>query len=386
MKFLIYPYLAILFSLPSINANETNEKNSEPNNQSESLSEAATGHFKIGTALNERQLMGGDNKSLELTKKHFNAIVAENCMKSGRIQPEEGQFVWEHADRFVEFGEKHGMEINGHTLIWHSQSPKWFFVDEDGNDVSKEVLIERMTTHINTLVGRYKGRVHTWDVVNETILDDGSWRNSKFYQILGEDFVKIAFELAHQADPEARLFYNDYSMSKPGKRAGVVAMVKRLQEQGVKIDGIGMQGHVGLDYPSLEEFEKSIKAFSDLGVEVMITEMDVSALPNPNNHQGAEISDSIEYQQMLNPYIDGLPPEVQEAFNERYMDFFRLFLKYRNEISRVTFWGVTDRYSWKNNFPVRGRTDYPLLFDRDYQPKAVVSDIIELLEDYKSTN
>ncbi|TVP52073.1 MAG: endo-1,4-beta-xylanase [Mongoliibacter sp.] len=386
MKFLIYPYLAILLSLPSMNGHGTNEKNPEQNNQSESLSAAATGHFRIGTALNERQLMGETNKSLELTKKHFNAIVAENCMKSGRIQPEEGQFVWEHADRFVEFGEKHGMEINGHTLIWHSQAPKWFFVDEDGNDVSKEVLIERMTTHINTLVGRYKGRVHTWDVVNETILDDGSWRNSKFYQILGEDFVKIAFELAHQADPEARLFYNDYSMAMPGKRAGVVAMVKRLQEQGVKIDGIGMQGHVGLDYPSLEEFEKSIKAFSDLGVEVMITEMDVSALPNPNNHQGAEISDSIEYQQMLNPYTDGLPQEVQEAFNERYMDFFRLFLKYKNEISRVTFWGVTDRYSWKNNFPVRGRTDYPLLFDRDYQPKAVVSDIIELMENYKTTN
>jgi endo-1,4-beta-xylanase len=384
MKFLIYSFLAMIFGYSVISEiNETKPKtNSE--DEYESLAKAAEGLFKIGTALNERQLNSGENESLAITKEHFNAIVAENCMKSGRIQPVEGEFVWEHADRFVEFGEKHGMEINGHTLIWHSQAPKWFFVDEQGNDVSKEVLIERMETHINTLVGRYKGRVQTWDVVNETILDDGSWRNSKFYQILGEDFVKIAFELAHKADPEARLFYNDYSMAMPGKREGVVNMVKNLQKQGVKIDGIGMQGHVGLDYPSLEEFEKSIKAFANLGVEVMITEMDVSALPNPSNHQGAEISDSIEYQQMLNPYTEGLPDSVQQRFNERYLDFFNLFLKYKDNISRVTFWGVTDRYSWKNNFPVRGRTDYPLLFDRDYQAKAVVSDIIELLGEHQA--
>lgn len=384
MKFLIYSFLAMILGYSVIS--EINETKPKTNleDEHESLAKAAEGLFKIGTALNERQLNSGENQSLALTKQHFNAIVAENCMKSGRIQPVEGEFVWEHADRFVEFGEKHGMEINGHTLIWHSQAPRWFFVDEQGNDVSKEVLIERMETHINTLVGRYKGRVHTWDVVNETILDDGSWRNSKFYQILGEDFVKIAFELAHKADPEARLFYNDYSMAMPGKREGVVNMVKNLQKQGVKIDGIGMQGHVGLDYPSLEEFENSIKAFADLGVEVMITEMDVSALPNPSNHQGAEISDSIEYQQMLNPYTEGLPDSVLQRFNERYLDFFNLFLKYKDNISRVTFWGVTDRYSWKNNFPVRGRTDYPLLFDRDYQAKAVVSDIIELLGEHQA--
>lgn len=382
MKSLISTLFILLLNF-SIVSNSSQDNQTFAESELQSLQKAANGLFKIGTALNERQLSGGDPKALELTIQHFNAIVAENCMKSGRIQPVEGEFVWEHADRFVEFGEKHGMEINGHTLIWHSQAPKWFFVDEEGNDVSKEVLIERMTTHINTLVGRYKGRVHTWDVVNETILDDGSWRNSKFYQILGEDFVKIAFELAHQADPHARLFYNDYSMALPGKRAGVVAMVKKLQDQGVKIDGIGMQGHVGLDYPSLEEFEKSIKAFADLGVEVMITEMDVSSLPNPNQHQGAEITDAIEYQKQFNPYTEGLPESVQQRFNDRYLEFFRLFIKYKNEISRITFWGVTDAHSWKNNFPVRGRTDYPLLFDRNYQPKGVVTDIIEMLETNK---
>lgn len=383
MKFLVYPFLSLLFGLILISRTSEREKFGREL-ESQSLKEAAEGIFKIGTALNERQLNGGDPKALEITRQHFNAIVAENCMKSGRIQPIEGEFVWEHADRFVEFGEANGMEINGHTLIWHSQAPRWFFVDDNGDDISKEVLIQRMKTHINTLVGRYKGRVHTWDVVNEAILDDGSWRKSKFYEILGEDFVKIAFELAHDADPEARLYYNDYSMAMPGKREGVVAMVKKLQDEGVKIDGIGMQGHVGLEYPSLEEFEKSIQAFSQLGVEVMITEMDVSALPNPNQHQGAEISDAIAYQRQFNPYTEGLPESIQQVFNERYMDFFRLFLKYQNEISRVTFWGVTDGHSWKNNFPVRGRTDYPLLFDRNYQAKSVVSDIIDLFEANKA--
>lgn len=350
---------------------------------SKSLKVAAEGFFKIGAALNERQLNGGDEKALELVKKHFSAIVPENCMKSGRIQPIEGEFVWEHADRFVEFGEANGMEINGHTLIWHSQAPRWFFVDESGNTVSREVMIERMRTHIHTVVGRYKGRIHTWDVVNEAILDDGSWRKSKFYEIIGEDFVKIAFQLAHEADPEAKLMYNDYSMAQPGKRAGVVAMVKKLQEDGVKIDGIGMQGHVGLDYPSLDEFEKSIQAFAGLGLEVMITEMDISVLPNPNNHQGAEISDRIEYEKQFNPYTAALPDSVQQAFTDRSLDFFNLFLKYKENITRVTFWGVTDGHSWKNNFPVRGRTDYPLLFDRGYQPKPAVHEIIRLMENSK---
>lgn len=355
----------------------------DPQSESKSLKEATNGFFKIGTALSERQLNGGDDRSLAVVKEHFSAIVAENSMKSGLMQPQEGNFVWEHADRFVEFGEANGMEINGHTLIWHSQAPRWFFVDAAGNTVSREVMIERMRTHIHTVVGRYKGRIHTWDVVNEAILDDGSWRKSKFYEILGEDFVKIAFELAAEADPKARLMYNDYSMAQPGKRAGVVAMVKKLQAEGVKIDGIGMQGHVGLDYPSLEEFEKSIQAFAGLGLEVMITEMDISVLPNPNNHQGAEISDRIAYEKQFNPYTGGIPDSVQQAFTARSLEFFKLFVKYKDNISRVTFWGVTDGHSWKNNFPVRGRTDYPLLFDRDYQPKPAVHEIIRLLEKSK---
>lgn len=345
-------------------------------NNSKTLKDAFSEKFYVGTALNARQVMGHDSATMEVVKGHFNSIVAENCMKSGMIQPEEGEFNFSTSDQFVKFGEENDMFIIGHTLIWHSQAPRWFFTDEEDNKVSREMLIDRMKNHIQNVVGRYKGRVKGWDVVNEAILDDGSYRNSKFYQIIGEDFIRLAFQFAHEADPEAELYYNDYSMAGEEKRQGVVAMVKKLQGQGVKIDGIGMQGHIGLDYPTISEFEGSIKAFSDLGVNVMVTELDLSVLPMPDRRVGAEVSASFEYQQKLNPYTEGLPDSVNIEFEKRYQDFFKLFLKHQDVISRVTLWGVNDDNSWKNNWPVRGRTDYPLLFDRENNPKPVVAKII----------
>ncbi len=341
------------------------------------LKEAFKDYFTIGTALNGRQIAGGAPEEIAVVKEHFNSIVAENCMKSGPMQPREGEFDFACADQLIEFGEENDMQIIGHTLIWHSQAPRWFFTDDEGNDVSPEVLKERMRTHIFTVMGRYKGKIHGWDVVNEAVLDDGSFRNSKFYQILGEDFIKYAFKYAHEADPSAELYYNDYSMALPGKRQGVVNMVKKLQEQGVKIHGIGMQGHVGLDYPELEEFEASMEAYAALGVNVMITEMEISVLPMPDWNRGADISTNIEYREQLNPYTEGLPDSVNKQLEERYLEFFRLFMKH-DYVTRVTVWGVNDGNSWKNGFPVRGRTDYPLLFDRDNQPKTVVPRLIEL--------
>lgn len=341
------------------------------------LKDAFANKFYIGTAMNAEQIMGTDSATVEVIKKNFNAIVAENCMKSGPIQPEEGKFDFELADKFVEFGEKNNMYITGHCLVWHSQAPRWFFTDSLGNDVTPEVLTERMKIHIFTVVGRYKGKIKGWDVVNEAVEDDGSYRNSKFYQILGEDFIKLAFQFAHEADPEAELYYNDYSMAIPTKRDGVVAMVKKLQEQGVKIDGIGMQGHVSIDGPSIEEFEKSIEAYAALGVKVMITELDMTVLKMPDPSVGAEVSASFEYKQELNPYVDGLPDSINTIYEQRYLDFFKLFLKHQDKISRVTLWGVNDANSWKNDWPIFGRTDYCLLFDRQNQPKPVVAKIIE---------
>jgi endo-1,4-beta-xylanase len=333
--------------------------------------------FYIGAALNEPQIIEKDSISTEIVKKHFNSIVAENCMKSERIHPEEGQFNWDFPDRFVEFGEQNNMHIVGHTLIWHSQTPKWFFVDEQGNDVSREVLIERMRFHISNVVGRYKGRVHGWDVVNEAIVEDGTFRKSKFYEIIGEEFVELAFQFAAEADPDAELYYNDYGMANPGRRKGVIEMVKNLQSKGIKIDGIGMQGHLNMESLNLEEFEKSIIAFSELDVNVMITEFDLTILPFPTRDNTADVGLRAEYEARMNPYADGFTEEVLTEWNEACTEIFRLFLKHQDKISRVTTWGVTDNNSWKNNWPIRGRTDYPLLFDRDYQPKPVVQTIIE---------
>ncbi|MBW6533857.1 MAG: endo-1,4-beta-xylanase [Mariniphaga sp.] len=341
------------------------------------LKDALEGKFYMGAALNERQITGRDSLSIQIVKKHFNSIVAENCMKSERIQPEEGKFSFDLPDRFVEFGEKNNMHIVGHTLIWHSQAPRWFFVDEAGNDVSREVLIERMRNHISTVAGRYKGRVRGWDVLNEAIVEDGSNRKSKFYEIIGEEYIELAFQFAAEADPGAELYYNDYGMGNQGRRKGVIEMVKKLQAKGIKIDGIGMQGHLNLESLNLEEFEKSIVAFSELGVKVMITEFDLTILPFPTRETTADVGLRAEYESRMNPYANGFTEEILTEWNEACTEIFRLFLKHQDKISRVTTWGVTDNHSWKNNWPIRGRTDYPLLFDRDYQPKPVVQTIIE---------
>lgn len=345
-------------------------------NHPKGLKDVFQGKFLIGTALNTGQINGSDTASIRIIKQHFNQITAENCMKSGPIHPEEGTFNFKLSDQFVEFGLQNKMFIVGHCLVWHSQTPKWLFVDDQGNDVSREVLISRMKTHIQTVVGHYKGKVNGWDVVNEAILDNGSWRESKFYKIIGPEFVKLAFQFAHEADPDAELYYNDYSMALPGRREGVVKMVKDLQKDGIKIDGIGMQGHCSMDFPKIEEFEKSLLAFAGLGVQVHITEMDISALPSPKDKQGADVDSRVDYTAELNPYANGLPEEIEKAHAKRYQDFFDLFLKHQDKIARATLWGVNDRQSWKNNFPVPGRTDYPLLFDRNNQPKSFVKNLL----------
>lgn len=339
-----------------------------------SLKDAVGDKFLIGVALNVNQSSGVDTSSIKLVKQHFNSIVAENCMKCEVIHPEEDRYDFTLADQFVSFGEKNGMAVIGHCLIWHSQLAPWFCVDEKGNNVTPEVLKQRMKDHITTIVTRYKGRIKGWDVVNEAILEDGSYRKSKFYEILGEEFIPLAFQYAHEADPDAELYYNDYAMNMPGKREGVVKLVCSLKEKGIRIDAVGMQGHMGMDYPDINEFEQSIVAFAGTGVKVMVTEWDMSALPTVK--QSANISDTVAYQKMLNPYPETLPDSVSKAWNNRMKQFFGLFEKHADVISRVTAWGVSDSDSWKNDFPVKGRHDYPLLFDRNYQPKPFVKEIM----------
>ena len=325
--------------------------------------------FFIGTAMNAREITGEDSSAVEVIKKHFNAIVAENCMKPGPIQPREGEFNWDLPDRMVAFGEANNMFITGHVLLWHSQAPRWLFTDSLGNTVSPEVLTQRMKDHIYTVVGRYKGKVKGWDVVNEALLDDGSYGKSRFYEILGEEFIPLAFQFAHEADPDAELYYNDYNEWYPGKVEAIVKLIRQLRERGLRIDAVGMQGHIGIDHPTIEEYENAIMAYGNAGVKVMVTELDMSILPFPDRNVGAEVSADFDYQAKLNPYTEGLPDSVSVAWNNRMGEFFDLLLKHADLVTRVTAWGTTDHTSWKNNWPVRGRTDYPLLIDRNYQPK-----------------
>ena len=340
-----------------------------------SLKDSKADSYLMGVALNTNQVAGNDSLALGIIKQHFNSIVAEDCMKSETIHPEEDVYNFGPADEFVQFGEDNNMFIVGHCLIWHSQLSPWFCVDEEGNNVSPEVLKQRMKDHIYTIVGRYKGRIQGWDVVNEGINDDGTYRNSKFYQILGEEYIPLAFQYAHEADPDAELYYNDYSMFVPSRRDGVIKMVKNLKDRGLRIDAIGMQGHYVMGSPTPEEVEESIIKFGELGTKVMFTEFDMALLPR--NAQGADISAREDGRDAVNPYADSLPENVSQEWNNWMKSYFDMFERNKDVISRVSMWGLTDGDSWLNNWPIRGRTDYALLFDRDYHPKPFVVEIMQ---------
>ena len=344
------------------------------------LKDALGQSFLVGTALNTDQTSGYDSLVTTTIANNFNAIVAENCMKPEAVQPEEGKFKWRKADRFVKFGEDRGMAVIGHVLVWHSQTPDWFFKDAQGNPASRELLAERMRTHIHTVMGHYKGRIKGWDVVNEAIEDDGTYRQSPWYMILGPEYIEMAFRFAHEADPDAELYYNDFSMSNPAKRETVCRIVRDLKQKGLRIDGVGMQSHNGLTWPDLDDYEASIDAFAACGVNVMITELDMNVLPNPDSFGGAEVSQNFDYNERMDPYKNGLPADMARNIDNRWLEFFKIYKRHQHQISRVTLWGVSDAQSWMNDWPIKGRTAYALLFDRQYQPKTVVNEIIQLYQ------
>lgn len=342
------------------------------------LKDAYQDAFLIGTALNRDQIIGKDPSVLALVKKQFNALTAENAMKWQFIHPEPDRYDFETADALVSFAQEQDMAVIGHTLVWQSQTPRWVFQDSSGGQADRELLLARMRDHIQTVAGRYKGRILGWDVVNEALNEEGEFRRSPWLRIIGEDYIDYAFRFAHEADPEAELYYNDYNMWYPGKVEGVVRLVKTLQSKGIPIHGIGLQGHWGLDYPDMDELEAAFRQFAATGMKIMITELDVDVLPQPSDYRGADISKNFELRQALNPYPEALPDSMQQVLADRYVDFFRLFYKYRAAVTRVTFWGVHDGHSWKNHFPVRGRTNYPLLFDRNLEPKPACRAVVEI--------
>ena len=331
--------------------------------------------FRVAVAINDNQAKETDAKGAEVVKHHFNTIVAENVMKSEEIHPQKNVYFWDDADAFVKFGEDNGMTVIGHCLIWHSQLAPWFPYDDEGNYVSADTLKARMRDHIHTVVGRYKGRVKGWDVVNEAIIENGSYRKTPFYEILGEEFIPLAFQYAHEADPDAELYYNDYGMNVPGRRDAVVRMVNDLKRRGLRIDAIGMQGHMGMDYPDFTEFETAIKAFAGTGCKVMITEWDMSALPTLT--RSANVGDAVAFRKAMNPYPDGLPADVAALWNSRMDAFFSMFMRYSDVNPPPTARGRRDRDSRKHGYPMRGSVDSRLLLDRNYETEPYLRKLSE---------
>ena len=329
-------------------------------------------YFPIGVAVSPKLLE--DTLSANLIMHQFNSLTAENVMKMGPIHPEENRYNWTPADNIVDFAQKNGFLLRGHNLCWHNQTPKWFFTEGDsiGNQppkkVTKEVLLARLKQHITDVVTRYKGKIYAWDVVNEAILDGGDkvYRESEFYKIIGEEYIERAFEYAHAADPQAKLFYNDYNTENALKRDRIYQLVKKLKDKGVPIHGVGLQGHWSIYEPSATELEASITKFASLGLELQFTEVDVSVYPKQHERSTEPFRGIAEY-----------TPDMEQKQAAQYKMLFDIFRKHKNVITSVTFWNLSDKSSWLDNFPIPKRKDFPLLFDKDYQPKKAFWEVVK---------
>jgi endo-1,4-beta-xylanase len=342
------------------------------------LKDAFKNSFLIGVAINQKQISEQDELGVQIITSQFNSISPENVLKWEKVHPQPGKYDFDPSDRYVAFGEKYHMFTTGHVLVWHSQTPRWVFQDDKGNPVDRETLLNRMRDHIHTVVGRYKGRIQGWDVVNESLNEDGTLRESPWMKIIGEDYIAKAFEYAHEADPKADLYYNDYSLANEPKRNGAIELIKKLKAQGVPITAVGLQGHYKMDWPSVDQVDAAIAGLSKLGVKVNITELDIDVLPAASRDRGADVGLSVKAQPQLNPYPDGLPESAQQGLAKRYAELFSVFQKHRDVMDRVTLWGVTDQDSWLNNWPIRGRTNYPLPFDREGKPKPAFDAVIQI--------
>jgi endo-1,4-beta-xylanase len=338
---------------------------SEINKSEMGLKDYYSDCFIMGVAVAPNSIKG---KSAELIKKEFNSITPENVMKMGPIHPEKNSFYWKDADAIAEFAKANDLKMRGHALVWHQQTGGWIFNDETGGEVSKEELLIRMKTHIDSVVSRYKGTIYAWDVVNEAISDDSTefLRNSEWYDIAGEDFIVKAFEYAREANPDAKLYYNDYNAVNPEKRDRIYKLLKMLVEKNVPIDGVGIQGHWSIFGPTEEELRKALDMYSSLGLDIQITELDVSIYPWEKENRELKPGESDEF-----------TPELEQKQIEAYDMFFRVFRDYKDVLTSVTFWNVTDQYSWLDTYPVAGRKNYPLLFDEDFNRKKAYEKIVE---------
>lgn len=342
------------------------------------LKDAYKGTFVIGSALNAGQITGQNAKAAAIVVDQFNTISPENDLKWERIHPAPDRYDFAVPDRYVAFGEAHNMYTVGHVLLWHAQTPRWVFEGEGGKPATKEELFARLKTHIFTVVGRYKGKIKSWDVINEVVGDDGKMRQTPWYQIGGEEIFVKAFQWAHEADPAAELTYNDYNIELPHKRAEALALVKRLKAAGAPITTVGIQAHYMISEPDLQLLDDTIGEFAGLGVKVALTELDIDVNPRPGAGATADVALSLAADPKYNPYTAGLPDDVQQTLAARYARIFAIAVKHKDVVNRITLWGVTDGDSWHNGWPIRGRTAYSLLFDRDGKPKPAVAAILKV--------
>jgi endo-1,4-beta-xylanase len=336
-----------------------------PSKNTKGLKDYYKNYFPIGVAVSPRALKTDEAK---LILQEFNSLTPENAMKMGPIHPKENEYYWKDADSIAAFAKRHGLKLRGHTLCWHNQMPSWFFKDSAGKTVSKEIVLQRLKDHITTVVNRYKDVIYAWDVVNEVISDKGDeyFRNSEFYKICGEEFVAKAFQYAHEADPDALLFYNDYNEINPVKREKIYRLVKNLKDAGVPIHGIGLQGHWAVNEPTAAQLDSTIQKLGSLGLTLQITELDISVYPKEHQSRERKAEDS------LASFTEAKEKQQMEI----YRTCFEIFRKYKQYISGITFWNISDRHSWLDDFPVRGRKDYPLLFDKDLKPKNVYWEVV----------
>ncbi len=322
------------------------------------LKEVFAKDFLIGAAVNPKTIVSQE----ELLAYHFNSITAENEMKFESLHPSEETYTFELADQLVAFARKHEMSMRGHTLVWHNQTTEWLFEDKDGKTADRETLLQRIKSHISTVVGRYKQDIYAWDVVNEVIADEGEelLRKSKWLDTVGPDFISKVFEYAHEADPQALLFYNDYNESDPLKRDKIYKLMKSLVEQSVPVHGVGLQAHWNLYDPLLDDIRRAIEKYASLGLQLQLTELDVSLFRFDDKRTDLTV-----------------PPEaLLELQAQRYEVMFKLLKEYNKEITSVTFWGAADDYTWLDDFPVRGRKNWPFLFDELHQPKPAFQSIV----------
>jgi endo-1,4-beta-xylanase len=359
VKFLKCCFLPAILLLFIVDANAQEPK------PLKGLKDYYAGYFPIGVAVSINSIKNAEEKSLIL--REFNSITPENAMKMRPIHPEENRYYWKDADSIVAFAQAHHLKVRGHNLCWHEQTPQWLFYDGQGKLVTREVLLKRLKDHIFSVVGRYKGKIYAWDVVNEAIDDDSTkfLRNSLWYQICGEDFIYKAFEYAHEADPQAILFYNDYNTERPEKRERVFRLLKKLIDAKIPLNAVGLQAHWSVYEPTQQELIATIKRFASLGLKVQITELDMSVYPWEKKPRALRPGETGNY-----------TADLEQKQADQYAMVFQVFRRYKNVISGVTFWNVSDKHTWLDEYPVRGRKNYPLLFDQSLQRKKAYQSVV----------